>query len=31
MAAYGQDMGGLQIFVTLRRGREYPPKTVDVR
>ena len=31
MAAYGQDMGGNQIFVSVRRGTEYPPLVVDVR
>ncbi|EFJ49334.1 hypothetical protein VOLCADRAFT_90160 [Volvox carteri f. nagariensis] len=30
MAAYGEDLGN-QIFVTLRRGDEWPPRTVDVR
>lgn len=31
MAAYGQDMGGNQIFVSIRRGKEYPPQVVDIR
>ncbi|KAG2494313.1 hypothetical protein HYH03_007666 [Edaphochlamys debaryana] len=30
MAAYGEDLGN-QIFVTLRRGDEWPPRTADVR
>lgn len=30
MAAYGEDLGN-QIFVTLRRGDEWPPQTCDVR
>ncbi|KXZ48401.1 hypothetical protein GPECTOR_28g808 [Gonium pectorale] len=30
MAAYGEDLGN-QIFVTLRRGEEWPPLTCDVR
>lgn len=28
-AAYGEDLGN-QIYVTLRRGEEWPPKTCDV-
>ena len=34
MASSGVDpatLGGCQIFVTLRKGKEYPPKTTDVR
>mmetsp|Transcript_18044 Transcript_18044/g.30859 ORF Transcript_18044/g.30859 Transcript_18044/m.30859 type:complete len:114 (+) Transcript_18044:116-457(+) len=33
MAAYGghNDATGLQIFVTVRRGSEYPPRTCDIR
>ncbi|KAG2437890.1 hypothetical protein HXX76_005507 [Chlamydomonas incerta] len=29
-AAHGEDLGN-QIFVTLRRGEEWPPRTCDVR
>lgn len=31
MAAYGQDMGGNQIFVSIRKGKDYPPTVVDIR
>ncbi|KAK9807044.1 hypothetical protein WJX72_011794 [[Myrmecia] bisecta] len=31
MAAFGECGSGNQIFVTMRKGSEYPPRTVDVR
>lgn len=31
MAAYGGQDLGIQIFVSLRRGEEWPPMTCDVR
>jgi len=31
MASTGQDMGGNQIFISIKRGKEWPPTTFDLR